>query len=138
MFAITRDVIDPRAVEASVLGSAQGGIVTFLGIVRERASDGRKVSGLSYEAYDEMAVAEFQRLAEEVRHRYGAVELAIVHRVGELSVGEIAVVVVAASAHRGAAFDACEYAIDELKQRAPIWKKERYVAGDAAWIRAER
>lgn len=136
MFAITRDVIDPRAVEASVLGNAQGGIVTFLGIVRERASDGREVSGLSYEAYDEMAIAEFQRLAEEVRERYGSVELAIVHRVGELQVGEIAVAVVAASAHRAAAFDACEYAIDELKQRAPIWKKENYVEGDAAWIRA--
>lgn len=138
MFAITRDVIDPRAVEASVLGSAQGGVVTFLGIVREHASDGREVSGLSYEAYDEMATAEFRRLAEEVRARYGAVELAIVHRVGELHVGEIAVVVVAAAAHRGAAFDACEYAIDELKQRAPIWKKEHYLEGDAAWIRAER
>jgi molybdopterin synthase catalytic subunit len=130
MFAITRDAIDPRAVEASVHGDAQGGVVTFLGIVRERASDGREVSGLSYEAYDEMAVAEFERLAKEVRDRYGEVELAIVHRVGELRVGEIA--------HRAAAFDACEYAIDELKQRAPIWKKEHYVEGDAAWIRAAR
>jgi sulfur-carrier protein adenylyltransferase/sulfurtransferase len=138
MFAITRDAIDPRAVEASVHGDAQGGVVSFLGIVRERASDGRAVSGLSYEAYDEMAVAEFERLAKEVRDRYGEVELAIVHRVGELRVGEIAVAVVAASAHRAAAFDACEYAIDELKQRAPIWKKEHYVTGDAAWIRAAR
>jgi sulfur-carrier protein adenylyltransferase/sulfurtransferase len=138
MFAITRDAIDPRAVEASVQGDAQGGVVTFLGIVRQRASDGREVSGLSYEAYDEMAVAEFERLAKEVRDRYGAVELAIVHRVGDLRIGDIAVAVVAASAHRAAAFDACEYAIDELKQRAPIWKKEHYVEGDAAWIRAAR
>jgi molybdopterin synthase catalytic subunit len=133
MFAITRDAIDPRDVEASVQGAAQGGVVTFLGIVRERASDGREVSSLSYEAHDGMAVAEFARLAKEVRERYGAVELAIVHRVGELRVGEVAVAVVAASAHRAAAFDACEYAIDELKQRAPIWKKEHYVEGDAAW-----
>jgi sulfur-carrier protein adenylyltransferase/sulfurtransferase len=138
MFAITRNAIDPRAVEASVLGETQGGVVTFLGIVRERDSNGREVSGLSYEAYDEMAVAEFERLAKEVRERYGAVELAIVHRVGELRVGDIAVAVVAASAHRAAAFDACEYAIDELKQRAPIWKKEHYVEGDAAWIQAGR
>jgi sulfur-carrier protein adenylyltransferase/sulfurtransferase len=138
MFAITRNAIDPRAVEASVLGETQGGVVTFLGIVRERDSNGREVSGLSYEAYDEMAVAEFERLAKEVRERYGAVELAIVHRVGELRVRDIAVAVVAASAHRAAAFDACEYAIDELKQRAPIWKKEHYVEGDAAWIQAGR
>jgi sulfur-carrier protein adenylyltransferase/sulfurtransferase len=138
MFVITRDAIDPRAVEASVQGNAQGGVVTFLGIVRERASDGREVSSLSYEAHDEMAVAEFERLAKEVRERYGAVDLAIVHRVGELRVGEVAVAVVAASAHRAAAFDACEYAIDELKQRAPIWKKEHYVEGDAAWISAAR
>jgi molybdopterin synthase catalytic subunit len=137
VFAITRDAIDPRAVEAAVRSEAHGGVVTFLGIVRERASDGREVSGLSYEAYEEMAIVEFERIAAEARERYGAVELAIVHRIGELRIGDIAVAVSAGSAHRGVAFDACEYAIDELKQRAPIWKKEHYVDGDAAWVRNE-
>jgi sulfur-carrier protein adenylyltransferase/sulfurtransferase len=137
MFAVTRQPIDPRTVEASVQRDGHGGIVTFLGVVRERASDGRKVNGLSYEAYEEMATIEFERIATEARERFGVVELAIVHRVGDLRIGEIAVAVSAASAHRGVAFEACEYAIDELKRRAPIWKKEHYVDGDAAWIRNE-
>jgi sulfur-carrier protein adenylyltransferase/sulfurtransferase len=137
VFAITRDAIDPRTLEAALQRDAHGGVVTFLGIVRERASDGRDVNGLSYEAYEEMAIAEFERIAEEARERFGEVELAIVHRIGDLRIGEIAVAVTAASAHRGVAFDACEYTIDELKRRAPIWKKEHYVDGDAAWIRNE-
>lgn len=135
MFEITRGSIDPRALEAAVSSEAHGGVVTFLGLVRERAGDGRAVTGLSYEVYDDMAVAEFKKIAAESRERFGEVTLAIVHRAGDLDVGEIAVAVVAAAAHRGAAFDACEYTIDELKKRAPIWKKERYVDGEAAWIR---
>lgn len=137
MFAITRDAIDPRAVEAAVQRDENGGVVTFLGVVREHASDGRKVNGLSYEAYEELAIVEFERIAEEARERFGAVELAIAHRIGDLRIGEISVVVTAASMHRGVAFDACEYAIDELKRRAAIWKKERYVDGEETWVRNE-
>jgi molybdopterin synthase catalytic subunit len=134
IFAITTTPIDPQTLERSVRSETHGGIVTFLGVVRERARDGRLVNGLSYEAYEEMAVAEFEKIASEVRRRHGPVDLAIVHRVGELAVGEIAVAVIAASPHRDEAFDACKYAIDALKQRAPIWKKEQYVDGDEAWI----
>jgi molybdopterin synthase catalytic subunit len=137
VFAITREAIDPRVVEATVQRDANGGVVTFLGVVRERASDGREVNGLSYEAYDEMAIAVFARIAEEARERFGEVELAIAHRVGDLRIGEISVAVTAASVHRGVAFDACEYAIDELKRRAPIWKKEHYIDGEEAWARNE-
>jgi molybdopterin synthase catalytic subunit len=137
MFEVTRRSIDPRALELAVSSEARGGLVTFLGVVRERAGDGRAVTGLSYEAYDEMAVAEFEGIAAEARERFGDVGLAIVHRVGDLQVGEIAVAVVASSPHRGAAFDACEYAIDELKRRAPIWKREHYVDGNVAWIHNE-
>ena len=134
MFEITQFPIDPRALESAVASDAHGGVVTFLGIVRKRADDGRAVSGLSYEAHDEMAVSEFKRIADEAREHFGDVDLAIVHRVGDLQIGDIAVAVVAASAHRAAAFDACEYAIDELKKRAPVWKKEQYLDGEAAWI----
>ncbi len=137
MFAITRDAIDPRAVEAAVQRDENGGVVTFLGVVRRRASDGREVNGLSYEAYEEMAIVEFERIAEEARERFGAVQLAIVHRVGDSRIGDISVAVTAASVHRGVAFDACEYAIDELKRRAPIWKKEQYVDGEESWVRNE-
>jgi molybdopterin synthase catalytic subunit len=128
---ITRDPIDPNALRAGESGD--GGVVTFLGIVRDRADDGRPVVGLSYEAFEPMAIASFESIAAEARARFGELRIAIVHRVGELGVGEIAVAVVVAAAHRGAAFDACRYCIDELKDRAPIWKKERYADGQAEW-----
>lgn len=134
MHAITREAIDPRALEAAVRTDACGGIVTFLGVVRERANDGREVTGLEYEAHEKMAIAEFETIEREVAGRFPGVRLGVIHRVGALNVGEIAVAVVAASPHRGEAFDACEYAIDELKARAPIWKKERYADGSGEWI----
>ncbi len=132
MFALTREPIDPRRVEAAVRDHAFGGIVAFFGVVRERSSDGRPVTGLWYEAYEPMALAEFAAIARETQ-RFGEIRLAIVHRLGELRVGDIAVAVVAASAHRDEAFVAARYAIDEVKTRAPIWKKERYQSGDDVW-----
>ncbi len=137
MLEITRKPIDPRAVEAAVRSDACGGVVTFLGIVRDCAPDGRAVTGLSYEAHEAMAVAEFERIARDARGRHADIGLAILHRVGELRVGEIAVVVCAASAHRAEAFDVCAFAIDALKRRAPIWKKEHYVDGGAEWVANE-
>lgn len=114
--------------------NACGGIVTFLGVVRERANDGRAVNGLEYEAHEAMALAEFEIIGTEVRERFPGVRLGIVHRTGALDVGETAVAVCAAAPHRGEAFEACEYAIGELKARAPIWKKERYTDGSGEWI----
>jgi len=137
VLAITSEPIDPRAVEAAVRSDACGGVVTFLGVVRERAHDGRAVNALSYEAHEAMAVAEFEAIVRDAKGAYGEVHLAILHRVGELKVGEIAVAVCVASAHRAAAFDACEFAIDALKRRAPIWKKEHYVDGSADWVANE-
>lgn len=107
--------------------------MTFLGVVRERADDGRAVTGLSYEAHEAMALAELERIGSEARDRFGA-RLAIAHRTGDLAVGEIAVAVAAAAEHRAQAFDACRYAIDELKRRAPIWKSERYADGSRDWV----
>jgi molybdopterin synthase catalytic subunit len=132
VFAIVREPIDPRTLEDAIR-PGDGGAVKFLGIVRGRADDGRAVHGLSYEAFEPLATAEFERIAGEARERFGDVALAIVHRIGEVGVGEISVAVVASAVHRGAAFDACRYAIDELKRRAPIWKKERYADGSARW-----
>ena len=133
MFAIVRDPIDVAAIANAVRTDASGAVITFAGVVRESSDDDRPVTGLSYEAHDTMAVAEFERIAEEARRRFGACEIAIAHRTGELHVGEVSVVVAVAAPHRGAAFDACEYAIDELKRRAPIWKKEHYARGDSEW-----
>jgi len=132
-FAISAQALDAAAIEALVRDDARGGMVTFAGIVRAQADDGRAVCGLSYEAQAEMAVAEFEAIAREANERFGDCAIAIHHRAGDLAIGEIAVVVAVASAHRAAAFDACRFAIDALKERAPIWKRERYVDGTAEW-----
>jgi len=132
VFSITTRVIEPRALEEAVR-TKDGGIVTFLGVVRDDDGEGRRVTGLSYEAFSALAEREFETIADEAGRRFGDVRIAIVHRVGELRVGEIAVAVLASAVHRGTAFDACRYAIDELKRRAPIWKKEHYADGSAQW-----
>ncbi len=137
MFRIVREAIEPYALE-QIARSTDGGIVTFLGIVRDAAEDGKRVSALTYEAFEPMALREFEDIASEARDRFGEVRMAIVHRVGEVRVGEISVAVLAAAAHRDAAFDACRYAIDQLKRRAPIWKQERYADGTAQWRAGEQ
>jgi molybdopterin synthase catalytic subunit len=134
LFAIVRDPIDPRTLEAAVWSEACGGVVIFLGVVRERAGDGRPVNGLTYEAHEAMALTEFATIAREVSEKFTGVRLGIVHRIGELRVGEIAVAVCAAAPHRAQAFDACRYAIDEVKARAAIWKKEHYADGAGEWV----
>ncbi len=132
MFRIARDGIDPLAFVAA-FGHDAGGIVTFFGAVRARADDGRSVEGLTYEAYEPMALAEFERIANETCERFGALRVAIVHRTGDARPGEVTIAVAAAGVHRDAAFAACRFAVDEVKRRAPIWKKERYGGGAAEW-----
>jgi len=134
MFAVVRDAIDVDALTNGVRTDACGAVVTFVGVVRERSDDDRSVTGLSYEAHETMAVAVFEAIAREARERFGMCEISVVHRVGDLNIGAVAVAVAVASAHRSAAFDACEYVIDELKARAPIWKQEYYVDGTREWI----
>jgi molybdopterin converting factor subunit 1 len=111
------------AVVAAVRGPHTGGVVAFVGLVRDR-SQGRDVVKLDYEAYAEMAEKVFRELCEEIEARHPGVRLAVEHRVGALEVGDVAVAIAAAAPHRGEAFRACAEMIDELKQRAPIWKKE--------------
>jgi len=132
VFSIFKEPIALHSLER-IARASDGGVVTFFGVVRDRESDGRAVTSLWYEAFEPMALQEFETIASEARDRFGDVNLAIVHRVGEIAVGEISVAVVAAAAHREAAFEACEYAIDQLKLRAAIWKKERYADGGSQW-----
>lgn len=131
-FSIVRGPIDARRF-ANVAEANEGALVTFFGIVRNIAQDGRAVVGLSYEAHESMACSEFEAIDARARERFGDVRLWIAHAVGDLAVGEVAVAVAAAAQHRAAAFEACRFAIDELKARAPIWKKERYAGGEAQW-----
>lgn len=124
--------LDEAEVVSRVAGSDAGGIVSFVGNVRDRAR-GHDIEYLEYEAYPEMAEREMEKISSEAFEKWPGTRVAIAHRVGHLEIGEAAVVVVAASAHRGEAFDACRFAIDTLKVRVPIWKRE--VASDGAyWV----
>jgi MoaE-MoaD fusion protein len=119
-------------VVAAVRDAARGGLVTFTGVVREE-SRGRRVLRLTYEAYVAMAERVLAGVGGEAEQRWPGVRLAIVHRVGVLVPGEVAVVIAAAAPHRSAAFEACRFAIERLKQDAPIWKRETYQDGEE-WV----
>ena len=133
LFRITAETIDPEAVRAQVADEGAGAIVVFLGVVRNRALSGRDVSHLEYEAYPEMAEETMAHIGREVRELFDVKKVAITHRIGRLAVGEASVVIAVSSAHRKNGFDACEYAIDRLKEIVPVWKKEIGPAGDQ-WI----
>jgi molybdopterin synthase catalytic subunit len=132
---ITREPLDDAAVNALLHGlddPGTGGIVTFQGVVRNNARD-KRVRYLEYDAYPEMAEQEMAHIAAEVERRWQTEHVAIVHRIGRLEIGECSVVVIVACPHRGEAFEACRYAIDTLKAKVPIWKKE--VAEDGQeWV----
>ena len=137
-----------RELVSAVSHPRVGGVVTFLGVTRETPGTpapgeeaaaarhaGSHVLGLDYEAFDALALRVLGEIADEIAGRFGVTRLAIVHRVGAVTVGEASVVIVAGAPHRAAAFEAARYAIDELKARAPIWKSERYGDG-GVWIGA--
>lgn len=131
-FCLSENPIDEAAVAAIVASPGAGALVTFVGRVRAR-SRGHDVDLLEYEAYPEMVEGVFRQIADEVREKFGVDAIAIHHRIGTLRVGDTSVVIAVASEHRPAAFDACRYAIDRLKQIAPIWKKEHGPEG-AVWV----
>ncbi len=110
-----------------------GGIAIFLGVVRDHA-DGKAVSRLDYEAHVALANQEMAQILDQLMREHAGVRLAALHRVGELAVGDIAVVVAASAAHRGQAFDACRQAIDRIKETVPVWKKEWAPDGSALWV----
>ncbi|MCR9097635.1 MAG: molybdenum cofactor biosynthesis protein MoaE [bacterium] len=129
---ISETALDEAEVAARVEGPDAGGVVSFVGRVRDHAR-GHSIEHLEYEAYPAMAEREMEKIVDEAAEKWPGTRVAIAHRVGRLEIGDAAVVVVAASAHRGEAFDACRFAIDTLKVTVPIWKRE--VATDGAyWV----
>ncbi len=124
--------LDVAAVVARVAGPDTGGIVTFVGAARDH-SRGQRIEQLEYEAYAGMAEREMDAIAAEAATQFGGARVAIAHRTGRLAIGELAVVVVAAAPHRAEAFAACRFAIDTLKERVPIWKKE-FAEDGAVWV----
>ena len=136
-FAFSDRTVDTSAERARVEDPACGGYASFEGWVRD-FNDGRPVERLEYEAYAELAVKEGERIVAEAIERFGVRHARCVHRIGGLRLGELAVWVGVSAPHRGEAFAACRYIIDEVKHRVPIWKKEHYVDGDSGWVNCER
>jgi molybdopterin synthase catalytic subunit len=132
MYDIVTDPIDAAAVTAAVSDPASGAIVTFVGTTRDH-NDGRRVTQLEYEAYPEMAIAEMRKIGETAQQRWAIARVAIVHRIGVVPIGEASVVIAVSAGHRRAAFEACHFAIDRLKEVVPIWKKEHFEGGEI-WI----
>ncbi len=135
MVALVREAIDAEGVVRAIKAGADGAVCVFDGIVRDNTR-GRRTLHLDYEAYEEMALRQMRLLRSEAIEHFGVREVAIVHRLGRLVVGETSVLIVVASAHRGAAFEACRWVIDTLKKTVPIWKKEQFVDG-AVWADGE-
>ena len=129
---LTAEPLDLVALIAEVSDAGAGAVASFLGTVRDNAR-GRRVLHLEYEAFDEMAVTEMERIAADAVAEHGCIACAIAHRTGRVEIGEASVAVAVSAAHRGAALAACAQAIDTLKVSVPIWKKERYEGGEE-WI----
>src|SRR5580704_14100551 len=132
---ITDAAIPSAEIVAGIKGGPDGAVCVFDGIVRDNTR-GRRTLHLDYEAYREMALEQMRGLVAEAVTKFGVRDVAMVHRLGRLMVGETSVLIVVASAHRGAAFDACRWLIDTLKKTVPIWKKEHFVDG-AIWADGE-
>jgi MoaE-MoaD fusion protein len=131
-FALTRERIDTPALAARLLRDSDGAVVSFEGVVRNH-SGGRATKFLDYEAYEPMALKVMAEIGREVAARHAIGRIALVHRLGRLDIGEASVSVVAASPHRAAAFDAVREAMDLVKKRVPVWKKEHFVDGEV-WV----
>lgn len=134
---LTPDPISADSVLPLVGGRSDGAIDLFLGVVRD-TNEGSAVSGMHYDAYVEMAERVLRAIVEEAEAQPGVGSVAAVHRVGELSVGEVSVAIAASAPHRTEAFAACRYVIEQIKQRLPVWKQERYLAGSERWLAGEQ
>jgi molybdopterin synthase catalytic subunit len=133
MIEITEAPIDHAALTDRVRSNMAGAVCTFLGTVREMTGD-RQTSALEYESYPEMAGKKMAELEAEARRRWPIVDVALVHRVGHLDLGEVSVVVAVSCPHRKQAFEACQWLIDTLKEVVPIWKKEIWADGQTEWV----
>lgn len=133
--ALVRDVIDTQAITDAIKAGEDGAVTVFDGIVRNNTR-GRQTLHLDYTAYEAMALEQMQALAIEAKERFGVRDVAMVHRLGRLEIGETSILIAVASAHRGVTFDACRWLIDTLKKQVPIWKQEVFVDG-AVWAPGE-
>ena len=137
MAELVRAPIDVPGLLSEAARPDCGALAVFLGTTRDH-HDGRRVVRLAYEAYEPMALAALESLEREAAGRYEIAACRIVHRLGEVPLSEASVAVIVAAGHRGPAFDACRWAMDELKRTVPIWKKESYAEGGEGWVEGTR
>ncbi|MFQ5826073.1 MAG: molybdenum cofactor biosynthesis protein MoaE [Dehalococcoidia bacterium] len=134
MIVVTEKAIDPREMAAVLGKGANGAVVTFMGVIRG-LSGGKRVLHLEYEAHEEMAREKLEEVAQEIQVRWQLEDFSVIHRVGRIQPGEVAVAIAVAAPHRQEAFEACRYAIDRIKEIVPVWKKEVYEDG-GSWVGA--
>lgn len=130
---VTTEPLDPTAILDMVGAEEDGAVLLFLGIVRDH-NDGRRVSGMRYDAYVPMAEKVLWEIAAEAAARLGTDRIVVAHRIGELQIGEASVAIAVSSPHRAEAYEASRYVIEEIKTRLPVWKEEHYIEGDARWL----
>ncbi len=135
MIEITGEPLDPERVSSQVRQDSNGAVVTFLGITRN-SFEGKRVIRLDYEAYEDMALKKMAEVRREIQTEFGIEDVAIVHRIGTVDIGQISLVIAVASPHRKEAFLACHQAVDRIKEIVPIWKKEVYEDG-SRWVACE-
>lgn len=135
MIEITHDPLDPEQITHQVRRDGNGAVVTFLGTTRDNF-EGRRVLKLDYEAYEEMALKKMREIRQEICAEFGITDIAIVHRIGPVDIGQISLVVAVASPHRQEAFFACHRTVDRVKEIVPIWKKEVFEDG-SRWVACE-
>lgn len=126
-------IVDVAIVPPDMSLAAAGGFVTFEGRVRNH-NEGRSVLAIEYEAFVEMAESQGEALLVEALNRFDVLDARAIHRIGRLEIGDVAVWIGVSAVHRADAFRACEWIIDEIKERLPIWKKEHYAGGDSGWV----
>jgi molybdopterin synthase catalytic subunit len=131
--AIVERPLDACALLAEVANTRNGATIVFVGTVRDQ-NDGAPVTGLDYSSYAQMAERELAAIVEEASDRWHTGDIVVEHRVGTLDLGDASVVIAVAQPHRGEAYEASRYIIEELKKRLPIWKKEHYVDGRSEWV----
>jgi molybdopterin synthase catalytic subunit len=132
VFSLVREPIDIRSITEKIQKPEDGAVVVFDGVVRNN-SRGKRVRFLEYDAYESMALRKLEEIGIRAKSQFEIRDIAIVHRLGHMEIGECSIVIAVASAHRGAAFDACRFAIDTIKQIVPIWKKEFFEDGEI-WV----
>jgi molybdopterin synthase catalytic subunit len=135
-FRLAVTAIDTAQARLELRDAGAGGYVSFEGWVRDH-NEGKQVTALEYEAYQQLAIKEGDRILAEALGRFPIKRALCIHRIGALQLSDMAVWVGVSAVHRGEAFDACRYIIDEVKHRVPIWKKEHYVSGDSGWVNCE-